>query len=266
MRYDWGQKIGGEEFSEAFYKEIDKRAFATVWESMPWKRLPFDALIDFDLLPSQKVLEIGVGMGSHAQLLAGHAGSYTGIDLTNYAAKATSERLRLFELPGDIRQMDAEHLSFSEASFDFIWSWGVIHCSSDIRRVLREMQRVLKTGGKAVVMVYHRGWWNYYICGGLLHGLLLGGLFKTGSLAKTVQFTTDGALARYYTVNTWRNLAQEYFEVEDILITGLKTDVFPMPAGRLKNALMAAVPDGVTRFLTNQCKMGCFLVSKLVKK
>ena len=34
-------------------------------------------------------------------------------------------------------------MEFADNSFDFIWSWGVIHHSADTQRVLREMHRVL---------------------------------------------------------------------------------------------------------------------------
>lgn len=265
MRYAWNDAVEFEEFSRPFYEEIDKRFFSTAREYMPWKHIPFDALIDFEKLRSAKILEIGVGMGSHAQLLAAHAGSYTGIDITSHAVKATSERLRLFNLPAEIHRMDAEHMSFPDSSFDFVWSWGVIHHSSDTGQILREIHRVLKPGGEAVIMVYHRGWWNYYICGGFIHGLVLGKLFRTGSLHKTVQNTTDGALARYYTPSSWRNLAHEHFDVKYVVIKGNKAEVFPFPGGRVKNAIIKSVPNVITRFLTNYCRMGSFLISGLVK-
>jgi 2-polyprenyl-3-methyl-5-hydroxy-6-metoxy-1,4-benzoquinol methylase len=122
MRYDWKQEIGHSEFSREFYEEIDRRFFSNVHEYMPWTRIPFDPLIDFDRLQDQDVLEIGVGSGSHAALLARHAKSFTGIDLTDYAIKSTSERLKCFGLTGTILQMDAEEMSFSGSSFDFVWS------------------------------------------------------------------------------------------------------------------------------------------------
>ena len=39
----------------------------------------------------------------------------------------TAKRLKLFNIPGKVLQMDAEHMNFADNSFDFIWSWGVIH-------------------------------------------------------------------------------------------------------------------------------------------
>lgn len=265
MRYDWKEDVEYEEGSKRFFEEIDRRFFGNVKPFMPWQRIPFDNLIPFDELKHKNVLEIGVGLGSHAALLAAHAHSYTGIDLTDYAVKMTADRLKMLERDADIRRMDAEEMEFPDATFDFIWSWGVIHHSSNTRKILQEMHRVLKPGGQAVIMVYNRGWWNYYVCGGLINGLLRGGIVRFGSLAKAIQANTDGALARYYSAQSWTILASEYFDVNYVAVTGPKTDVFPIPGGRFKNALMRLIPDWATRFLTNQCRMGGFLISKLVK-
>jgi len=148
MRYDWKEGIGFKEFSKEFYAEIDNRFFSSAREYISWKKIPFDSLIDFDSLKDKDVLEIGVGNGSHAQLLAQYARSFTGIDLTDYAVRSTSKRMQLAGLDATILQMDAECMQFDDSTFDYIWKWGVIHHSSDTRRVLREMQRVLKQLGK----------------------------------------------------------------------------------------------------------------------
>ncbi len=266
MRYDWKQRVPHEEFSPAFFKEIDARFFANARDYLPWKALPFDTLIDFDSLKQKAVLEIGTGMGSHAQLLASHAHSYTGIDITSYAVKATTERFKVFGLQGDILQMDAEEMDFPPDHFDFVWSWGVIHHSSNTERILRQIGRVLKPRGEAVIMVYHRGWWNYYVVGAIGYGVGRGGFLKTGSLARSIQINTDGALARYYTSASWSRLVEPYLKVESIKIMGQKTDLFPMPYGSLKNLAMRATPTGLTRFLTNRLGMGGFLISALRKE
>lgn len=265
MRYDWHAEIGGEEFSRDFYFEIDRRFFSTARAYMPWARLPFDQLIPFDALADRDVLEIGIGSGSHAGLLARHARSFTGIDLTAYATRSTARRLRIFGAGGAVLRMDAEELAFADSSFDFIWSWGVIHHSSDTARVLEEMHRVLRPGGRAVVMVYHRNLWSYQINGGLFRGLVLGDLLRTRSLNETVQRWTDGALARYYRPSEWRRLAGTRFVVQSVRVFGNKAELFPLPAGSMKRLAMRMVPDAVTRFLTNRCRLGTFLVSELVK-
>jgi ubiquinone/menaquinone biosynthesis C-methylase UbiE len=266
MRYDWADRILFPEFSRGFFDEIDRRFFTEARRFMPWKAIPFDALIPFESLKHQRVLEIGVGNGSHAQLLAGHSGEFIGIDLTDYAVKATDERLKGLALGNaKVLQMDAESLQFPDASFDFIWTWGVIHHSANTDQVLREMARVLKPGGRAVVMVYHRSFWLYYVMLGLVHGIILGDLLRTRSLALTAQRHTDGALARYYRASEWRALAGMSFLVRDIRVYGAKPELIPLPGGRIKRAVMALIPDSVSRFFLNTLGWGSFLVSVLEK-
>jgi ubiquinone/menaquinone biosynthesis C-methylase UbiE len=266
MRYDFGQAVADPEFSHRFYQEIDRRFFEVdAREYMPWKRLPFDQLIDYDAIASQDVLEIGVGNGSHAQLLAAHAKTFTGIDLTEYAVKSTSTRLAQELLPGRVLQMDAERMSFPDASFDFVWSWGVIHHSADTSAVLREIARVLRPGGRAVTMVYHRNFWNYYVMSGFFHGVVRGQL-KGRSLHQVVQRQIDGALARYFTVPQWRALVSPHLAIDWTRIYGSKTELLPLPAGRVKNAIRHALPDPAGRLFTNTLGWGTFLCSGLRKR
>ncbi len=161
MRYDWDSKIKLREFSKEFYQEIDSRFFSNSEEYFPANKKPFDFLIDFNSLVQKDVLEIGVGIGSHAQLLAENAKSFLGIDITDYAVNSVKKRFEVFNLPGKIIKMDAETLAFEDNSFDFIWSWGVIHHSSNTEKILKEIKRVLRPGGEAVIMAYHKGWWHY---------------------------------------------------------------------------------------------------------
>lgn len=265
MRYDWKDGIQHDEFSREFYAEIDRRFFEAVALYAPCKKIPFDWLIDFDELRSKDVLEIGVGNGSHAQLLATHARSFTGIDLTEYAAKSTAARLRVFGLSGKIEQMDAERLRFADASFDFIWTWGVIHHSANTRKILEEMRRVLRPGGKAIVMVYHRTLWEYYVQGMIL-AALSGQATRNGAVHASIQRRTDGAIARYYKISEWKNLVSDLFAVSDIRVYGKKTELVPIPAGRVKNALVSMIPNSFSRFVTNTCRWGSFLVTTLEKE
>ncbi len=266
MRYDWGGKISAAEFSREFYEEIDRRFFFDSSRYMPPRERPFDEIIPFESLNKRDVLEIGVGNGSHAQLLAPHCQSYTGIDLTEYAVKSTSKRFEAFGLKGVIRQMDAEKLDFPDGSFDFIWTWGVIHHSANTGQILAEMNRVLRPGGRATIMVYHRSFLYHYITTGLFRGILQGGFFKGRTLHELEQLHTDGAIARFYTPDEWAELVQSRgFEVERTLIKGQKSEVFLLPASKLKDALMSLTPNVLCRFITNTCRQGSFLISTINK-
>lgn len=265
MRYDWKKSVSFEEFSEPFFQEVDRRFFLDLGEFMPWDKTPFDPLIDYEGMSGKDVLEIGTGIGSVAQLLAKHSKSYTGIDITNYAVKGTSERMKCFGISNaKIIRMDAEKMQFDDNAFDYIWSWGVIHHSSNTDKILGEMKRVLRPGGIAVTMVYHRN--LFYYLDSLLRGVVTGDLFKKRSFHKIVQKYVDGAIARFYTIPEWRSFVSQYFDVKGIQIYGSKTHYVLLPPGRIKNAVMSLIPNSLSRSFTNRCKMGIYLVSILEKK
>jgi 2-polyprenyl-3-methyl-5-hydroxy-6-metoxy-1,4-benzoquinol methylase len=262
MRYDWNQEIQFTEFSKEYYLEIDRRFFESLEKFMPSTSVPFDYLVDFEGLREQDVLEIGVGSGIHAQLLASYCKSFVGIDITAHAVESTSRRMQVFGLKANIKKMDAESMQFEANSFDFVWSWGVIHHSSSTSAILQEIRRVLRPGGRAVIMVYHRNWWNYWVVTGLIRGVLLRELRKR-TLNEILQESSDGGLARFYTIREWRELVLPYFDVEDLLIFGQKSEMFPLPAGRVKDVIMFLTPNCMTRTLTNRLRLGGLLVSRL---
>jgi ubiquinone/menaquinone biosynthesis C-methylase UbiE len=264
MRYDFSDALASQEFSPEFYTEIDRRFFESAWHYAPWKQIPFDSLIDFPALRNKAVLEIGCGNGSHAQLLATHAGSYTGIDLTDYAVRSTTTRLSLRGIGATVLQMDAEKMKFPDNSFDFIWSWGVIHHSANTAAIISEMRRVLRPGGRATIMVYHRGLWNFYM-GGAAVTVLRGAWPTPRAIHASMQLTTDGALARYYSPGDWRRLVGEELQIEDIRILGQKDILVFLPRGRVKNTVLRLLPDPAARFLSTQCHMGAFLVADMAK-
>ena len=268
MRYDFSAPLNAsQEFSEEFYKEIDKRFFDSARCYAPWKRIPFDTMIDFDSLASKRVLEIGVGNGSHALLLAQHAKEFVGIDLTEYAVKSTKRRMETFGVRNArILQMSAESLEFPDNCFDVVWSWGVIHHTADTSAALREIYRVLKPGGSATIMVYYRSFWGTYVAAGFFLGVLKGYWLKEKSLHRIVQRTTDGAIARFYGLSEWgKMVADAGLKVERAQVTGQKTDLILLPASKIKNAILDLIPNSVGRFFTNTCRMGQFLVSTLRK-
>jgi hypothetical protein len=114
-------------------------------------------------------------------------------------------------------------------------------------------------------MVYYRGWFSYYLSG-FLHGVFKGDFFRGKSLHQTVQIRTDGALARYYTFESWRKLVNDRFEVLRIETMGNKADVLPMPGSRIKSALLRLIPNSVGTFLIRNLRMGTFLICEMQKK
>lgn len=127
----------------------------------------FDGSRDLD------VLEIGVGLGADHQRFAQAGARLTGIDLTERAVEHTQKRFDLFGLRSDLRVADAESLPFADESFDWVYSWGVLHHSPDTARAIDEVWRLLRRGGEARVMIYHKHalvgymlWLRYALLGG----------------------------------------------------------------------------------------------------
>jgi SAM-dependent methyltransferase len=104
----------------------------------------------------QRVLEIGVGLGADHQRFAEAGAVLSGVDLTERAVAHARRRLELFGFGSVLRQGDAENLSFEDASFDLVYAWGVIHHSPNTLRAVAEIYRVLKPGGTAKIMIYHK--------------------------------------------------------------------------------------------------------------
>ena len=55
-----------------------------------------------------------------------------------------------------LQRIDAETLPFPDATFDVVYSWGVIHHSAHPEQIVREIRRVLKPDGLFIGMVYAR--------------------------------------------------------------------------------------------------------------
>ncbi len=102
------------------------------------------------------VLEVGVGMGAdHLEWARSSPRSLTGVDLTARAVEFTRTRLVAYGFNASVRTADAERLPFDDKSFDLVYSWGVLHHTPDTPRAVSEVLRVLRSGGRARVMIYH---------------------------------------------------------------------------------------------------------------
>lgn len=103
-----------------------------------------------------RVLEIGVGLGADHQRFAEAGAELWGIDLTERAVEHTRRRLASLGLESHLAVGDAEALDFPAESFDRVYSWGVLHHSPDTPKAVSEVYRVLKHGGAASIMIYHK--------------------------------------------------------------------------------------------------------------
>ncbi|HEX4469600.1 MAG TPA: methyltransferase domain-containing protein [Gemmatimonadaceae bacterium] len=94
---------------------------------------------------ADRVLEIGCGRGFLTRQIQRIAPATTGIDLNPQAISNA--------VADDLRNMDARALAFPDAVFDKIYSFHAIEHIPDLGRAFAEMDRVLKPGGR-VLLVY----------------------------------------------------------------------------------------------------------------
>lgn len=161
VRSFWQENPCGTKFADAppgsrrFYELVEEHRYTKEWH------IPSAA--QFANAKDLAVLEVGCGLGTDGAQFAKAGASYTGIDLTDAAVELAKRRFELFDLPGTFRVADAERLDFPDNSFDLVYSHGVLHHTPDTTAAIREIHRVLRPGGKAVVMLYHRDSYNYRV-------------------------------------------------------------------------------------------------------
>lgn len=229
MTYDWRDAIPHEPGSPEHLAEVERRFLAESWFAQPRGAAPYSGLIPFEELAGKDVLEIGCGTGVHARLLAQAGARVHAVDLTPTAVELTRARLELHGLEADVREADAEQLPFPDASFDFVWSWGVIHHSAHTERVAAEIARVLRPGGRVALMVYHRSSITYWIQYQLIRGFLGGRLLRE-SPAEIANRYSDGVIARHYTRAGFAELLAPSFERIETRVMGQLGEAIPLPA------------------------------------
>ncbi len=141
---------------EQFFVEYDRYRYTheghilTALDQFDWK--------------GKKVLEIGLGQGADSAQLIKRGAQWSGLDLT----QAAVDRVRLrAEVEGlaidDVKVGSALDNPYPDASFDIVFSHGVLHHIPEIGRAQAEIARVLKPGGKLIIMMYARYSLNYQV-------------------------------------------------------------------------------------------------------
>jgi len=161
VRAFWQEHPCGAKFADAepgtrvFYELVEAHRYRKEWH--------IPAAAGFVNTNGQHVLEIGCGLGTDGSQFAKAGAHYTGIDLTEAAVNLARRRFEIFNLPGNFKVADAEQLDFPDNTFDIVYSHGVLHHTPDTAAAVREVHRVLRPGGRALVMLYHRNSYNYRV-------------------------------------------------------------------------------------------------------
>lgn len=175
----YGEVHGKISYAAGNYKMGTKELFQRVdqefysWNKPLHHKKPFDQLFPYDLYRGKKVLEIGCGLGTMLMNWAKNGSTCTGVDLNLTSIEQTKKRFEIHGITADVRLEDANHLSFADNQFDYVWSWGVLHHSPNLAVSIKELFRVLKPGGGFGIMLYNRkSFYQWYMTNyveGFLH-------------------------------------------------------------------------------------------------
>jgi SAM-dependent methyltransferase len=217
-REQWGEDPCGavygreHEFgSREFFDEVERHRYQ---DYAPW----MPEVMGFNEFAGARLLEVGCGMGTDLLQFARGGAQVTGVDLTPRSIQISRQHLNVYGQSGDFAISDGENLPFRDESFDVVYSNGVLHHTPDTAGAVREIHRVLRHGGLARVMLYHRGsaayWGDIILRHGVLNGELLRGHTPADIMSRYVEFNDSGGrpLVKVYSRREARQLFSMFGE------------------------------------------------------
>ncbi|MCX7895722.1 MAG: methyltransferase domain-containing protein [Thermoanaerobaculum sp.] len=104
------------------------------------------------LLPGERVLDVGCGMGRHAFLLAEQGLEVEGLELSPFLVEKLRQfdggRYRLSVYCADLHQVP----EFLHGRYDAVVGFFVLHHLADLARSLQSVAQLLRDGGRAVFL------------------------------------------------------------------------------------------------------------------
>jgi ubiquinone/menaquinone biosynthesis C-methylase UbiE len=189
--------------SKEFYEEVERFRYQT----QPFMR----TVMGFDDFKGKKLLEIGCGLGTDLLQFARGGADVTGIDLTPVSIELVKKRFALYGLAVRAQVADAEHLPFSDNAFDVVYSFGVLHHTPNTQQAIHEVYRVLKPGGRIIIMLYHRH--SMHVALGSLYAKvrdLTKARLKTSEEWVRIYDGDGNPLGKSYTRNEVRNMFHRF--------------------------------------------------------
>ncbi len=134
-----------------------KRTIYTIWAPFynavvgVLNRVRRRSLARLNIQPGEHVLIVGAGTGLDLDYLSADA-QITAIDLTPAMIARLSRRAERLGMNVDARVMDGQALGFADGVFDAVILHFIIAVIPDPVRCVREASRVLRHGGRAVIV------------------------------------------------------------------------------------------------------------------
>jgi ubiquinone/menaquinone biosynthesis C-methylase UbiE len=257
-REQWGQDPCGavhgreHEFgTREFFDSVEHHRYT---EYAPW----MPEVMGFNKFAGKRLLEVGCGMGTDLLQFARGGARCTGVDLTPRSVEITRHRFSLYGQRGNFLITDGERLPFEDRSFDVVYSNGVLHHTPDTEKAIAEVHRVLRPGGIAKVMLYHRNslayWAELVLRRGVLGGEFLRGRSMDDVMSRWVEYSEHGGrpLVKVYSQREARALFRMFSEV--------KTEIEQMTRPELR--VFKNLPESLFRRLRRRMGWNVIITAK----
>ncbi|HEV7842954.1 MAG TPA: class I SAM-dependent methyltransferase, partial [Pyrinomonadaceae bacterium] len=229
--------------TRGFFDEVERHRYQ---EYAPW----MPSIMGFNDYKGARLLEIGCGMGTDLLQFARGGAHCTGLDMTPRSIEISRLHFDLYQMRADFVVSDAETLPFTDESFDVVYSNGVLHHTPGTEQAIREVHRILRPGGTAKVMLYHRHsfyyWTEIILHRGLLRGHFLRGHSPAEIMSRYVEYSEVAArpLIKVYSRREARSLFKPFrevnIEVEQMMRRELRL-LSPLVSDKLFERLRRAV-------------------------
>lgn len=198
--------------TDCFAGEIDPRIF------------PGDA-------NNERVLDLGCGPGFWVIKLAQNGAQHvTAADLTQNAIALTQKRAEIYGIEATSSQQNAEDMTFEDSEFTHVNCQGVIHHTPDTAACVREIARVLKPNGTALISVYYK---NFFLrlwpvlkypakifanFGAGMKGRGRESIYTTSDVDEIVRLYdgVENPIGKAFSKSDFLKMLSPYFDVEDV--------------------------------------------------
>ena len=141
------QRLGVLDFSKTSLERFDRYYFRLYPYLGRYLRL--------DELRGKDVLEVGLGYGTVSQKIAEAGARYSGLDIASGPVEVVNLRLSMNRLGGRAQVGSILRAPFPAESFDVVVTIGCLHHTGNLRGAIEEVHRILRPGGRALIMVYN---------------------------------------------------------------------------------------------------------------
>jgi len=170
--------------SEGYFRDLEEQRYRSHRHLPGWIA---------SMRSGAQVLEVGCGIGLDSARMVRNGLQVTAADLTTIGARTAGDRARAQGWDARYVCANGERLPFADESFDYVYSFGVMHHAADTQRCVDEAHRVLRDGGQALIMLYHRHSLNE-----LVHRLLRVPFEERDELCPVVRRFTKDEIRRMF--------------------------------------------------------------------